>query len=86
MPVLAKFCGIVIRMLCVPSLGARFHAIYENFELVVGIWPLRIIQGEAPLWVRQKVMDWAAQNQLELLAAWNRCHLHRLPRAIAPLA
>src|SRR6188472_1318079 len=40
MPVLCKFYGIVIRMLCVRELGARFHAIYEQSELVVQIKPL----------------------------------------------
>jgi hypothetical protein len=85
MPVLSKFYGIVIRMLFARSLGARFHAIYENWELVVGIWPLVIIQGEAPHWVREKVMAWAMQHQKELLAAWNQCQNGRRPALIAPL-
>ena len=36
-------------MLGVRQLGARFHAIYDHWELVVGIFPLVIIQGEAQL-------------------------------------
>jgi hypothetical protein len=72
-------------MLFARPLGARFHAIYENWELVVGIWPLRIIQGDAPHWVCDKVMAWAEQHQGELLAAWNRCQRHQSPRPIAPL-
>jgi hypothetical protein len=43
MPVLSKFYGIVIRMLAARPVEARFHAIYGNWELVVGIWPLHII-------------------------------------------
>ncbi len=85
MPVLSKFYGIVIRMLCVQALCARFHAIYENHELVVGIWPLKIIQGDAPAWVKDKVIEWAKQHQTELMAAWNRCQIHQRPLAIAPL-
>ena len=50
MPVISKFYGIVIRMLCARPLDARFHAIYGDWELVVSIWPLTIIQGDAHVW------------------------------------
>jgi len=85
MPVLAKFYGVVVRMLFAPVLGAHFHAIYGDHELVVAIQPLAIIQSDAPQRVQEMVLEWAAQHQPELLAAWRRCQ-HRLkPQAIAPL-
>ncbi len=86
MPVLAKFYGIVIRMHFVRLLGARFHAIYGESELVVNIWPLQIIQGDAPRAIREMVLAWAAQHQAELLAAWERCQLRLAPQRIMPLA
>ncbi len=73
-------------MLFAERLAARFHAIYENWELVVAIRPLRIIQGEAPLWVCNKVLQWAEEHQGELLAAWSRCQRREGPLPIAPLA
>ncbi len=82
---LSKFYGIVIRMLCLPSFAARFHAIYGHSELVVQISPLRIIAGEAPEPVRARVLEWAQQHQQELLAAWNRCCLAQRPLPIPPL-
>lgn len=85
MPVISKFYGIVIRMLCARPLGARFHAIYGEWELVVSIWPLTIIQGDAPLRVRQMVLEWAAQHQQELLSAWHRLQFGQAPLHIAPL-
>jgi hypothetical protein len=85
MPVLSKFYGIVIRMVFTRSLAAHFHAIYGQFELVVGIAPLRIIQGTAPLRVRDMVLEWAEQHERELLNAWNRCGLAQPPLPIAPL-
>ena len=85
MPVLSKFYGIVIRMLCARQFDARFHAIYENSELVVRIWPLAIVQGEAPRRVREMVLEWAAQHQQELLSAWHRCTFGQPPLRIAPL-
>ena len=85
MPVLSKFYGIVIRMLFARALEARFHAFYQDSELVVGIWPLRIIDGDAPARVRQMVLEWAAQHQQELLSAWLQCEFRQAPIHIAPL-
>lgn len=72
MPVIARFCGIVIRMLCAQSLGARIHAFYGDSELIVGLWPVRVIQGEAPQHVRDLVLDWTRQHQEELLSGWRK--------------
>lgn len=83
MPVLAKFYGIVIRMLCARRLGARFHAFYANHELVVHIGSLQVVGGEAPEWVRAQVLHWAAAHQRELLEAWNCCRRHQNPGQIA---
>lgn len=85
MPVIAKFYGIVIRMLCVRLLGARIHAFYGNWELVIGLAPLRIIGGEAPSWVRIRVMTWAVSHQEDLLDAWNCCAQGRRPGMISSL-
>lgn len=85
MPVLSKFCGIVIRMLCIRPFAARFHAFYEQSELVVQISPLRIVAGDAPARVRDLVLEWAEQHQQELLQDWNRCRLAEKPLPIAPL-
>lgn len=71
MPVLAKFRGIVIRLLIDRTFGMRLHAFYQGSELVIGLQPLRVIQGSVPLWVLDSVMDWAAQHQDELLAVWD---------------
>jgi hypothetical protein len=85
MPVVSKFYGIVIRMLFIRPFVAHFHAIYENCELVVGIAPLRIIQGDAPRRVRQMVLEWASQHQQELLEAWKSLSQLERPQPIQPL-
>ena len=85
MPVISKFYGIVIRMLIVRSFAARFHAIYDNCELVVGLWPLQIIHGEAPRRVKDMVLEWAGQHQQELLSAWNKLQWGESPAVIEPL-
>jgi hypothetical protein len=85
MPVLAKFYGIVIRMLFVREFTAHFYAYYDKWELMIGVAPVRIIQGEAPARVRQLVLEWATQRQYELLRAWNRLAQGRQPEPIQPL-
>jgi hypothetical protein len=68
MPVLAKFDGIVIRMLTDQTFGTHFHAFYGDSELVIGLNPLRVIQGEAPPWVREWALDWVGHYQSKLLS------------------
>ena len=85
MPTISKFYGIVIRMMRLREFGARFHAIYENSELIVNLWPLKIVAGEAPARVKEMVLEWATQHQQELLVAWNRIQCGDGPTAIEPL-
>lgn len=86
MPVLSRFYGIVIRMAYSRSLGAHFQANYEEAELVVGLNPLRVLQGDAPVRVRALVMEWAEAHYLELLDAWRHCAQAQPAPLIAPLA
>lgn len=69
MPVIAKFCGIVMRLLIDRTFGTHVHAFYGDFELVIGLNPLRVIQGDAPSWVREWALDWVGHHQHELLFA-----------------
>lgn len=85
MPVLSRFYGIVIRMLFVREFTAHFYAFYDTSELMIGLAPVRIIQGEAPERAREMVIEWATRHQAELLAAWDRLGQARLPQPIQPL-
>ena len=85
MPVLSKFYGIIIRMAFSRAFGAHFHATYEDSELIVGLNPLRIVQGDAPPRVRDLVLEWAHSHYAELLQAWSRCATAQPAERIAPL-
>lgn len=85
MPVISKFYGIVIRMFFIQPFAAHFHAIYGDSELIVGINPLKILQGDAPLRVRAMVLEWAQQHQAELQDAWQRLGSARGAQPIQPL-
>ena len=77
--------GIVIRMLCARPFAAHFHATYQDWELVVGISPVRILNGSAPIRVRAMVLEWAGLHQAELLAAWQSVSRAQAPARIEPL-
>lgn len=83
MPVLARFCGIVVRMLFTPLVEARFSAFYGDQELVVAIESVCVVQGEADQEIRRQVLTWAQHHQRELMAAWRRCGLGLPPMGIA---
>lgn len=85
MPVLSNFYGIVIRIFFTRSFVAHFHAIYRDYELVVGIEDIAVIQGEAPPRVHEMVLEWASAHQRELQEAWRRCEHAIPPRPIQPL-
>lgn len=63
----------------------HFHAIYGEFELIVGILPIAILQGTAPARVRSMVLEWAALNQDILVQNWERCRNAQPPLTIDPL-
>jgi hypothetical protein len=71
MPVIAKFLGIVLRLVIDRTFGMHVHAFYGDCELVVGLNPLRVIQGDAPSWVQERVLGWLGRHERELLRARN---------------
>jgi len=58
-----------MRMLIGQMFGTHFHAFYGDSELVIGLNPLRVIQGEAPPWVREWALDWVGHYQGRSLSA-----------------
>jgi len=81
MPVLAKFSGIVMRKLIDRTFGTRLHAIYGDSELVIGLDPVRVIQGDVPQWVQECSLNWVRDHEDELLPIW-----HYDPTLVVPLA
>lgn len=85
MPEISRFYGIIIRMFYNDHAPPHFHALYGQEELIVGIDPLIILDGEAPRRVQSLVLEWAALHQPELMADWNNCRNAKQPLPIAPL-
>jgi len=63
----------------------HFHAAYGEYELVIGISPITILEGKAPSRVRSLVLEWATLHQQELSEDWERCQNSEPPLPIEPL-
>lgn len=85
MPTISTFFGITIQMFYNDHNPPHFHANYGDDEALVGISPIRIIEGNLPNRVKSLVFEWAALHQVELLADWNLCMQKQRPAEIAPL-
>jgi len=66
-------------------LPPHFHAIYGEYELIVGISPIKILLGKAPNRVCSMVIEWAGLHQQELVENWERCRRAEQPRSIDSL-
>ena len=84
MHVVARFSGIVIRMLYLRGMGARLHAFYGEGEMVVELATLRILQVDVPPHVSRLVLAWAARHQRELLGDRRKPALRVPARGIGP--
>jgi hypothetical protein len=85
MPTLSSFYGITIRMFFADHAPPHFHADYAGHEALVGLSPIRILQGSMPMRARSLVFEWAALHQEELLKAWDLCSRNQAPTKIQPL-
>lgn len=85
MPIISEFYGILIRMFYNDHAPPHFHAVYGEFEIIVGISPIEILAGKAPNRVRSMVLEWTALHQIELLENWQRCRQAEATVKIEPL-
>jgi len=85
MPRLSEFYGIVIQMYHRDHSPPHFHAAYAEHEALVGIDPIRIIEGKLPSRAQSIIFEWAALHQQELAADWNRASRKETLHPIQPL-
>ncbi len=83
MPELARFYGIIIRMYLIDSEHPppHIHIKYGEYEAVMELRNLNIIEGSIPKKCRQMVREWTEVHQQELIEMWETQNFH----SIAPL-
>lgn len=86
MPCISEFYGILIYIYWNDHQPPHFHAKYGEFEILVNINTLEIIEGRFPNRARGLVLEWASEHRPELMEDWNLCKAKQHPNKIAPLA
>jgi len=82
---ISQFFGIIIRMFWREHAPPHFHALYGEYEALIDIRTLEIIEGGLPKRAQAMVLEWAAQHREELMEDWNLCQSRQPPKNIAPL-
>jgi hypothetical protein len=76
MPEVARFYGIVIKVFFGDHPPPHFHAIYGEYNALVSIESLELIEGDLPSRVQKLVLEWATLYQQDLL-----CYKCGIPRS-----
>lgn len=79
MPEIARFYGIVIKVFFGDHPPPHFHAIYGEYNALVSIESLEIIEGDLPSRAQKLVLEWAILYQQDLLQMWNTQEFRKLP-------
>jgi hypothetical protein len=79
MPEVTRFYGIVIKIFFSDHPPPHFHAVYGEYNALVGIESLKIIEGDLPSRGEKMVIEWATLYQKELLNMWNSQEFSKLP-------
>ena len=85
MPTICIFYGIVIQMFWNDHAPPHFHALYGEFEVLIDIRTLEIMNGELPRRALALVLEWAQAHRAELLEDWELCTRLQTPNRIDPL-
>lgn len=79
MPEIARFYGIIIKLFFGVHPPPHFHAVYGEYNALFNIETLEMIEGDLPPRAMKMVIEWAGQQQNELLLMWNNQEYHTLP-------
>lgn len=70
MPTFFTFDGIRICLFFNDHLPPHFHAYYAEYELVIDIRAIKVLQGSFPRKQRKKVLEFARNNRSDLMEIW----------------
>ncbi|PHN07140.1 DUF4160 domain-containing protein [Flavilitoribacter nigricans] len=70
MPTIKIIDSIKILMYFNDHLPPHFHAIYNEYEVLIEIRSLKVYAGKLPKSQMKKVLDWAGSNQEFLMKKW----------------
>ncbi|MDZ4712541.1 MAG: DUF4160 domain-containing protein [bacterium] len=85
MPQISRFFGIIISMFFNYHNPPHFHARYGEFEALISIEYLNIIEGNLPSRALGLVIEWASIHKEVLAENWELTKNYNSPMQIEPL-
>jgi hypothetical protein len=85
MPTISAFYGILIQIFWREHGPPHFHALYGEYEALIDIRTLEVMQGNLPRRALTLVMEWASEHRAELIEDWELCRRMQMPKKIEPL-
>ena len=85
MPTISTFYGILIQMFWGDHAPPHFHARYSEYNGIIDINTLKMLEGDLPRRALNLILDWAELHQKELLLDWELCMKKQTPNKIEPL-
>jgi hypothetical protein len=85
MPRISQYYGIAIYMYYEDHSPPHFHAIYGEFEAVIGIQTEDVLEGSLPRRALKLVKEWLNMHRDELLEDWDLAETGRPLKKISPL-
>lgn len=85
MPEVSRFFGIVIKIFREEHPPPHFHAEYGEYEALIAIHTLTVIEGNLPSRSLGMVIEWASEHRDELDDLWHRAVNHQPMYKIPPL-
>ena len=81
MPVIARFYGLTVKMYLLGKEHnpPHIHVLYGDYNAVIDIRTLDMLEGDLPAKGLSMVREWAAAHQGELLDIWNTQNFRTLP-------
>ena len=86
MPTISFFYGILIQMFWNEHVPPHFHALYAEYEAIIDIRTLEVIEGNLPKRALALVLEWAWEHREELMEDWKLCEQRQMPKKIQPLS
>ncbi|HLY54841.1 MAG TPA: DUF4160 domain-containing protein [Stellaceae bacterium] len=86
MPLISTFYGILIQMYWREHGPPHFHALYAEYEALIDIRTLEVLEGRLPRRAHALVLEWATEHRAELMRNWDLCVQNQSPTKIQPLA
>jgi len=79
MPEITRFYGIISKMFFGDHAPPHFHAVYGEYNALISIESLEIIEEDLPSRAEKMVLEWATLYQQDLLNIWNSQNFVKLP-------